>query len=75
MLAYYYHENSDCIFIEHRNKDFGSFEGQFVHKIGLCFRGNIPELKKRVRMRNRKGFVLSSLKSVEINLEKPYLPF
>lgn len=76
MLAYYYHENSDCIFIDHLNRDFGLVESDYVHKIGLCFRAEKSELIKRLWTRKARG-KLKSIKfsEVSIDYEKPYLPF
>lgn len=73
MYAYFYHENSDSVFIDHHNRDFGPVLHD-IYKIGLCFHFNHRELKKRYKARSRTQKIFK-LHKVDIDLTKPELPF
>lgn len=77
MYAYYYHENSDTIFIDHFRKDFGPIENDTVHRIGIAFRENDRiELIKRLKREKCKGrFKGLLLSHCTVSLEFPSLPF
>lgn len=76
MLAYYYHEHSDSVFVDHLHTEFGPVEGPFIMKIGLCFHGTYSELMKRFLARKKRwGGMPFKLKGVTIDFSKPILPF
>ena len=76
MLAYFYHDNSDSVFIDHHQRDFGPVESGYILKIGLCFHANMFELKKRYKARKKRwGGISFKLNWVSIDYTRPYLPF
>lgn len=76
MKVYYYHENSNLIFIDWYSRDFGLISSDYIHKIGLCFRGNRGELIKRLWNRKRRGFFKGLILSkITVDLTDTVLPF
>jgi len=77
MYAYFYHEASDSIFIDHFMRDFGPIESDFVHRVGIAFEEhNRIELIRRLKREKCKGrFKGLLLSHCTIHLDFPQLPF
>lgn len=62
-MRYYYHENSDCIFIDDKGKNFGN-EHEFTHDLGECADGSLYELRALLEGSHSQLLEISSLEEL-----------